>query len=425
MSPAAYPPLNSPPLDPSTKLFTRPWLMYFTMLQSVIGSGFVTATGTLTDHALIVGNGGADISALGSLGTAFTVLHGNAAGDPAFSAVNLTTDVSGDLPYANLAQGAALSVLGVAGNAIADVASIVAASDKQVLRRSGTSVGFGAIDLASSSAVSGNLPVTNLNSGTAASGTTFWRGDGAWATPAGGGSGSTVPIVVSANTTVATATGFVIPQQLTIAAGIRLTIAGGARVKIQGGYAEPDARGTLLQHLIVVGGNPEPFMDFRKSFSTQYDQYRVIFDSVQPKTHNDTLQIYFSTNGGGTYDGGNNYRDGQWQWAPTGGGAAGNSTPHGTITITAVLHENANWGVVGDMIINNPLSTQYATRVRGELYYYNGNSVQGEGNSFYGSYDALTSGNPSVVNAVRFQMSTGLIQRGEILIFGIPKNGSL
>jgi len=64
-----------------------------------------------------------------------------------FGAINLASSnaVAGDLPYSNLVQGSALSVLGVAGNATADLASIAAGTDGHVLRRSGTTLGFGQV----------------------------------------------------------------------------------------------------------------------------------------------------------------------------------------------------------------------------------------------------------------------------------------
>jgi hypothetical protein len=66
---------------------------------------------------------------------------------------------------AKFRQSAALSVVGNATNALANVADIAAASDHQILRRSGSAIGFGSVDLSQSAAV-GSSVLGFLNGGT-------------------------------------------------------------------------------------------------------------------------------------------------------------------------------------------------------------------------------------------------------------------
>jgi hypothetical protein len=132
----------------------------------VDGTGIDTAGMGATQGDILYASGTDTFSRLAKNTTATRYLaNTGTSNNPAWSQIDLSNGVTGDLPFANLTQGSALSVLGVTGSATGDVASIAAASDNQVLRRSGTALGFGSINLASTNAVTGTLPLGNGGTG--------------------------------------------------------------------------------------------------------------------------------------------------------------------------------------------------------------------------------------------------------------------
>lgn len=91
-----------------------------------------------------------------------------ATNNPAWAQVDLTNGITGLLPFANFADGAAVSVTGRAANTSGVQASIAAAANGNVLRRSGDALAFGQIDLADgTNAVTGTLAATNGGTGNA------------------------------------------------------------------------------------------------------------------------------------------------------------------------------------------------------------------------------------------------------------------
>lgn len=100
--------------------------------------------------------------------TNVTLTLGGTPGTALLQATSLTLGWTGTLAYSRFVDGAGLSVVGRASNTSGAQADIAAGSDYNILRRSGTSIGFGSIDLSQSGAVGSSiLPIANGGTGAA------------------------------------------------------------------------------------------------------------------------------------------------------------------------------------------------------------------------------------------------------------------
>jgi hypothetical protein len=190
-----------------------------------------TAARTTLGLAAVASSASAgDLSAGTLLAARMPALTGQVTTTVGTVATTITANTVGDT---HIRDSAALSVIGRATNTLGDPADIATVADGDVLRRSGTTLGFGAILQASVTSLttdlSGKAPTTRTISTTApltgggdlsadrtlavntfdaaqpgvvplsgGGATNFLRADGTWAAPSGGG-GSTLSLAGAAN----------------------------------------------------------------------------------------------------------------------------------------------------------------------------------------------------------------------------------
>lgn len=308
---------------------------------------------------------------------------------------------------AKLRQGAARSVIGVTGNATANVADIQGAAD-QVLRvnGAGTALAFGqtatggitdaAVTYAKMQNVSTNARVLGRNTagagvteevtlsqmldfvGSAANGDILYRSGGSW-----------TRLPIGSNTNV-----------LTVASSLPSWAAPASSdwVKLTSGSVSSAAT-----------------LDLVLTSYTSYRALKFVITGWRPATDATTLWLRVSTNGGSTYDAGTGYEWSAWLGDNAGTGTNGGAASVAQIVLTGAGVQGSTTARSGNYEVTLPKQT--STTFNPQVLWL-GTFVNNAGtvNSITGAGHRTTAQD---TDAVRFLFSSGNISVGDYAVYGL------
>lgn len=158
-------------------------------------------------------------------------------------------------------------------------------------------------------------------------------------------------------------------------------------------------------------------LDFDSCISSSYDTYEFSFVSVIPATTGQTINLRFSTDGGATFDTGNNYRH-QYTFSNSNntGGTSGSNSESALVFMGGITNVTADGGGSGSLTLFNPgLAT-------GARYVEFSSGFRFTDTNYYHIHGSGTWVNSTTAaNAVRFLSSSGNIASGTIRCYGIAK----